>query len=248
MDKGFKTVAASRGFQMKDDELFSAVQNNGFFPEKYVRYYSNMPEIHNSVYHATMPVVMVDDITPNPYMSYRIESAGKPVGFATLIQKFRKFRPIDPELFSVFCRAIGNEIRYDIIVADSRKHTYEYLIAELLDKKLDEKKLRERIMQVDLKLRKNLFLMAVERKSEQKNKSYFMEREQRRLEIMIPGSYCTIYRNSLIVLFSCDTDRPFTSKKRKEICSEVETYGFTGGISKKFYDFFTSPKSIPAMY
>jgi len=241
MDRSFKTIAYAGN--LPGDNLWSAISQAGYYSESVVRVFSNDPALHRAVFYSHAPTILTDEYSPNPYISFRIELEGKAIGFACVIQHDSPFRTEDPELFRIFCKTLSIVMKVEETDMAARQNSYEYFITEILDRKISAKQIRERLNVANLKLKHNLFLLTVELSAQVNTKSFFLEYEQRNLEAIIPGGRCVIYNSSLVVLFSRDTDCPFSDNTQLSLCENLNSFSLIGGLSLPFSEISRLPEA-----
>lgn len=230
-DHSFKVLAHIEHSTL-DDVLWNKIIESGYYPNDYLK--ATMNKNYPHVYSSNEPEIMTDDGYQNRYLCKMIVVNGKPVGFSTCIEYEREFTSLDVRLFNVLCKVVASELRCDDIIKQNHKQRYGYFISELLSGPIHADFLKERLKQVGLTLRKNLFVLVAEFEDEKMRQEYLMEYYRSSLEQFVSSGHCIVFRNSLVMLVSLDQKMFVTESLSDSISNQLKDFGMIGGISYRF--------------
>lgn len=217
-----------------DNVLWNQIIKNGFYPEAYLQAITNDVELYNKVYSDGAPMILTDATGPEKYMSKMIAVNGKPVGFSTCLEYSRAITALDIRLFDVFCRVVGSELRSDETSRQYHARRYDYFISELLSAPAKADFMEERMKEVGLELKANLFVLAAEFRDKKMRREYQMEYFKTAFERAAPPGHCIVYRNSLVMLISLDQKEVFEPPFTDNISKQLELADMLGGVSHRF--------------
>jgi hypothetical protein len=232
-DISFKLIAHTGGDDV-DDSVWKQIIETGYFPSEYIRDIFKNDAQYQKVFGNALPLLLSDSTTPNRFMTKMIVVKGKPVGFSTCLEYHRKITQQDMRLFDVFCKVVGSELRNDENIRQIRSHQYEYFISELLSGAAKTDYIDERLKQVGLKLKKNLYVLVAEFSDEKTRREYHMDYFKAMLEAVVPDSHCIVYNHSFVLLI-CRNENTLPSDALNEsISRQLENYSMVGGLSHRF--------------
>jgi hypothetical protein len=170
-DISFKLIAYTGGLDI-NDAIWKQIIENGYYPSDYIHDILKNDEQYHKVFGNNLPLILSDTSTPNQFMTKMIVVKGKPVGFSTCLEYNRKITPLDMRLFDVFCKVVGSELRNDENIRQIRSHQYEYFLSEMLSGAVKNGLHRRKAQAGWLKLKRNLYVMAVEFEDEKMRRDY----------------------------------------------------------------------------
>lgn len=232
-DNSFKLIAHTGGPDV-NDVIWKHIIENGYFPNDYIQDILKDDEQYHKVFGDEPPFILSDNSTPNRFMAKMIVVKGKPVGFSTCLEYNRKITQQDMRLFEVFCKVVGAELRNDENIRQIRSHQYEYFISEMLSGAVKKAYIDERIKQVGLKLKRNLYVLVAEFEDEKMRRDYHMDYFKVMLEAAVPDSNCVVYKNSFVVLICRDENTLPSDPSFEAISAKLQDHNMIGGLSHRF--------------
>ena len=232
-DAGFKILAHAEKSDITD-QLWLELIEVGVYPEEYIVKAINNDSLNSHVLSSGPPVIISDDESPNRFICKAILVDGTPLGFATCIEYDSAFSERDTELFGIFCKIVGTELRGNELLSHNYKRKQDFFISELLNGPVNEDFLKERLRQVGMRAKSNNFVLIFEladgNMSRENQIIYFINV----LEQLIPNSHCIIYLNSIVALVIRDNPNLLGDDFTVALMKNLETMDMVCGISHCF--------------
>ena len=232
-DTSFRVLAHIEQTDM-DDALWRQIIDTGYYPSHYIKAITESDVLYNHVFGNGIPTILTDAGSPNRYLAKMIMVNGRPVGFSVCIEYERQISGLDEYLFDVFCRVVGTELRVDAAVNEYHAHGYEFFLSEMLSGRANPDFLEERIRQLGIKIKRNLFIFVAGFRDDKTGHRYQMEYFKAVLQQIIPSGYCVVYGNSLVMLISQDSGTALPDLQKAKIAEMLESSDMVGGISHRF--------------
>ena len=232
-DAGFKILAHAEKSDITD-QLWLELIEVGVYPEEYIVKAINNDSLNSHVLSSGPPVIISDDESPNRFICKAILVDGTPLGFATCIEYDSAFSERDTELFGIFCKIVGTELRGNELLSHNYKRKQDFFISELLNGPVNEDFLKERLRQVGMRAKSDNFVLIFELTDENTSREnqiiYFISV----LEQLIPNSHCIIYLNSIVALVIRDKPNLLSESFSTSLMNYLESTGMVCGISHCF--------------
>ena len=232
-DAGFKILAHAEKPDI-EDKLWLELIEIGVYPEEYIIKAINNDSLNSHVLGSGPPVIISDEESPNRFICKAILVDGTPLGFATCIEYDSVFSEHDTELFGIFCKIVGTELRGNELLSHNYKRKQDFFISELLNGPVNEDFLKERLRQVGMRAQSDNFVLIFElsdgNMSRENQMIYFINV----IEQLIPNSHCIIYLNSIVALVIRDSPNLFSESFSTSLIKHLESTGMVCGISHRF--------------
>ena len=232
-DKSYRVICTSGVPSETDDYIWLSIMKTGYYPDKYISSMMNDKKIYDVVYNSNEPTVRKDPYSNHRLITFRIGSIQKPLGFASMVEQNRPFSETDARLFSVLCKTVASELRNGTFAIEARRRNYEYVISELIEGKLSGLNLIERLNQVNLKPKKNIWISVIENGANSPEPLY-LDYICDHLEFLIPGCRCSVYMNTVTVLLFSEVHFPLSGHELTEFTTYLIDKNLICGISGSF--------------
>ena len=232
-DTSFKVLAHIEQENM-NDVLWRQIIDAGYYPSHNIKAITESDELYDHVFGDGKPILLIDSASPNRYLAKKITVNGKPVGFAVCVEYDRPITELDEPLFDVFCKVVGSELRMDAAINGLHAHGYEFFLSEMLSGSIDPDFIKERIKQLGLKIKSNLWVLVAGFGEEKTSREHQMEYFKTILQQIVPGGYSVVFRNSIVMLISQDTRTPLTDSLKAKVSEMLDSSDMVGGISHRF--------------
>lgn len=143
-DNAFHVIAHSK-IKVENDPLWQYLAENGIYPKEYIdkaAAYNHYPKIYEN----EEIDFLTDGADSNRYYSRRIMVNKKPIGFISIIEIYQKMDKRSAQLLEVLCNVLSIAIKDSDVNSDSYEKKYMYVLNELLDNRLTNAQIKERLM------------------------------------------------------------------------------------------------------
>jgi len=232
-DTSFKILAHSE-IMDDTDELWTKIVEDGYYPKEYVNNVLN-DNISENVFGPGKPSILTDSLYGKRFICKKIEVFKKAAGFATTLEHNSRFKDRDAQVFEILCRVLSCELSKISYMSNTRGLMYEYFITELIDNRYVNKELMEkRLEYIDMKLKENLFVLAVRMVDGNTFNTMHLDYLQNELEGIVPKGKSVVYDDSLVMIISSTKNAAFDDGVLPGLLEFLKVHGLVAGVSPGF--------------
>lgn len=235
VDRSKRAIAITNTPEVEDDVLWCELAKDGFLSYDSINYCAAVG-LTEKTYSTKEPFFWNEKNIKYPRIMASVLYNHKKIGGIIVLESKRPFVESDLELVSILCNAISIAMYKTHCLDHNSSYDYQSFITDLLDGNITNPKIiNDRMKFLNLKLKKKIFVLAIETVNLMKTHRTF-EYFQRSLEEKIPNSKAISYNEHIVLLTGCDNE-----KKLFELCDErlreyFENCGLKAGLSRSFDD------------
>ncbi len=232
MDPAYKLLAIS-SHKDSSSEIFNAVREKGYLPPETVEFYrikGFMAALSNT--RDELSCISENECTS---VIYPLRVNGTIAAFLTMPCINKPYSQGLAECFRGLAEGIILCMEQQLHLSDIDRNMYEYLLVDILDKKLRSKAaLDERLRYVELPVRGELVLLAMSVGKDYISVSNYLSHQ---VEELLPGERVFLYRENILVLLE--------QKRLSSVLDALEPFleenGFCCGVSRRFDNLLVLP-------
>ena len=231
-DKSCRVICSIGLPEDEKNEVWSSVLKEEYYPAQYLEAMAKNDK-YRKIYAQQRPILFYDDFSKSRCMMFPIAFGGTVMGFAQLVEMNRPISPSDGELFAVFCKIAGTALCGKKPAEDERKRSYEFVLTEILDKKLYGDRMREQLRGVNIEFKAPRCLFVIEKADGEKMHAEYVRSS---VESMIRNGQCSMYNNKIVVLVKPDGSTLLSPKDRVKFKTFLTENELICGGSGRFED------------
>ncbi|MHB8074690.1 PucR family transcriptional regulator [Desulfosporosinus fructosivorans] len=233
-DMSNKCIAITSPAQLNDDPVWNEVVTSGYTSfTSWSFYVSN--KLVELVDKNESPFFWTDTYSKYPRIMGSIKISNKQIACIAVCAHERPFQESDLELTSLLCKALSIELQKNEFIHYSRGLLHEGFTEDLLEGKVtDEKVVSERLRILNLKFKRNLFVLTIDISnfSSSQTSLTFMRNE---FEKKINNSKAVVYAEKIVMIISCDNEKHFLKNEITSLKEFLKSNNMYAGISRCFY-------------
>ncbi|UWG97666.1 helix-turn-helix domain-containing protein [Dehalobacter sp. DCM] len=230
-DLSFKILA--RTHTEVDDRSWNEATNTEIKYNEIARQLRKSSEIEK-LYNSDAPVLSEFSYSKYKWLACRIMVAGKVIGHAAMIEYLKPLRKSDTELLKIFCKALASEIQKENFPNYVHGVKYEFLLADILDDKLSNRKIAEERMKIlNIKFKERLYVL-VSRLSPKAPGNTSIPYIRNLMERMVGDSKTIIYHNHIVMIVGRHANNPLTPSDLGNISALLADNQIDCGLSRCF--------------
>lgn len=239
-DAGFRLVAANWDVAIPDPAGQRMLEARYLSPEDMKAI--NIDQTHAKVMGSDKPVLVRSPRYPGARLVVRLNIGPKNVGHLVATDQLRPISPWDYRAVALLRDVMVQLLRRDEFVRSSDGFYYEYLIADLLDGRVDAVQLRDRLVYADLHFEALTYLTVAEpaRSSRYLNASHLRSRFER----LLPGSRSMMYKGQILLITTRRAGQPVSPEETDAFRRCCREEGLYCGRSNPFFQ----PEELPDFY
>ncbi|MCR4434925.1 MAG: helix-turn-helix domain-containing protein [Eubacteriales bacterium] len=157
------------------------------------------------------------------------------VGYLTVIEYEKPFKESDLELVALLCDVISSEMYKTKPFKNAKGALYESFLADLLNGSIqDSQAVQEMVKDLNLKLGENLYILTIDLRRSDNSYAHLVHLMYR-LENMVTGSKSIMYRDYIVMLISCDKEKPFSGGSLSPFLEFLRENNLYAGLSRCFH-------------
>lgn len=232
-DMSNKSLAITNNAKLNDDPIWTELVTTGYSSfNSWSFYVSN--KLVEMVDTNDTPFFWTDTYSKYPRIMGKIKIGHKQIACIAVCAHERPFKESDLELSSLLCKAISIELQKNEFIHYSRGLMHESFTEDLLEGKItDDKVISDRIKTLNLKYKKNLFVLTIDISNftRTQNSLTYMRNE---FEKKINNSKAVVHAEKIVMIISCDNDKLFLKTEVESLKDFLKTSNMYAGISRRF--------------
>lgn len=232
-DMSNKLIAITNNAKCNDDPVWNEIVASGYTSFTSWSYYvtNKLVEMIDT---SESPFFWTDAYSKYPRIMGNIKIGTKQIACIGVCAHERPFKESDLELTSLLCKAISIELQKNEFIHYSRGLMHENFTEDLLEGKVtDDKVISERIKTLNLKFKKNLFVITIRISDfvDSQTSLTFMRNE---FEKKVNNSKAVVYAENIVMIISCDHEKKFLKSELEDLKGFLKTSNMYAGISRCF--------------
>ena len=232
-DMSNKVIAITNNAKYNDDPVWNEIVATGytsFTPWSF--YVTN--KLVEMVDKSESPFFWTDAYSKYPRIMGNIKIGTKQIACIGVCAHERPFKESDLELTSLLCKAVSIELQKNEFIHYSRGLMHENFTQDLLEGKvIDDKVISERIKTLNLKFKRNLFVITIDISdfAGSQTSLIFMRDE---FEKKVNNCKAVIHAENIVMIISCDNEKKFLTTELEDLKGFLKTHNMYAGISRCF--------------
>lgn len=225
MDPSYSLVAIS-SHENSESDIFNAVRSSGYLPPETVERY-RLRGYMDALSKTDDEAVFLSSESCVSVV-YPLRLNGSIGGFLSMPCAPHPYSLGFAELFHYLAEGIVKCMERRLHTSDIDRYMYEYLLIDILDRKLSsEKALKERLRYIELPLKGDFVLLALEAGQNYASVGSYLVRK---VSETVPGARVFLYRQRILVLL----ERRRLDDALESLAPFMEGKGFSCGLSRPF--------------
>ncbi|MBV7275589.1 helix-turn-helix domain-containing protein [Clostridium sp. PL3] len=235
IDMSGKAVATISSGKIKDDPVWNQVVTPGYICfDTFSFYITN--KFYARIDNNEAPFFWVDNYSKYPRLIGKIKAQGKHIATLIICEHERPYEVGDVKLTSILCNAFSVELQKNEFINYSQGLMYEAFIEDLLEGKIkDNRIIQERIKILNLKFKRNLFVLTINVDDFVTRRSLISLNVLRgELAKIIPSVKTITHSDKIVMLLSCDNRKLFFKNDLEALKKFFKRYKMFAGLSSCF--------------